>query len=88
MTTATGLRVSATGVTHLTKRPEAGYMVPGQFGAGQFSATIRLGQFGAKYDINFIENSAFIQQYSFHQSRFYISNILFFNPSCTSAIFF
>src|SRR6218665_953074 len=55
---------------------------------GQFGSTIRLGQFGAKYDINFIESSAFIQQYSFHQSRFYFSNILFFNPASNSAIFF
>src|SRR6218665_3676452 len=48
---------------------------------GQFGATIRLGQFGAKYDINFIESSAFIQQYPFHQSRFYFSKILFNNPA-------
>src|SRR6218665_312222 len=51
----------------------------GQFGVGQF---------GAKYDINFIESSAFIQRYSFHQSRFYFSKILFINPASISAIFF
>src|SRR6218665_781069 len=55
---------------------------------GQLGATIRLGQFGAKYDINFIESSAFIQQYSFHQSRFYFSKILFINPTSISAIVF
>jgi len=55
---------------------------------GQFGATIRLGQFSAKYDINFTESSAFIQQYSFHQSCFYLSNILFFNPVSISAILF
>jgi len=54
----------------------------------QFGATIRLGQFGAKYDINCIESSAFIQQYSFHQSRFYFSKILFINSASISAIFF
>jgi len=64
------------------------FPVPGQFGAGQFGATIRLGQFGAKYDMNFIENSAFIQRYSYHQSRFYFSKILFINPSSISTIFF
>jgi len=48
--------------------------VPGQFGAGHFGATIRLGQFGARYDIKFVESSVFIQQYFFHQSRFYFSN--------------
>ena len=53
---------------------------------GQFGATIRLGQFGAKYDFNFIENSAFIQQYSYHQSRFYFSNIIFINPASITAI--
>src|SRR6218665_3173962 len=47
---------------------------------GQFGATIRLGQFSAKYDINFIESSAFIQRYSFHQSRFYFSNIFSIIP--------
>src|SRR6218665_2860095 len=51
----------------------------------QFTATIRLAQFGAKYDINFIESSAFIQRYSFHQFR---SKILFINPASISAIFF
>src|SRR6218665_2464749 len=55
---------------------------------GQFGAKIRLGQFGAKYNINFIESSAFIQQYSFNQSRFYFSKILFINLVCISAIFF
>jgi len=55
---------------------------------GQFGATIRLVQFGAKYDINFIESSAFNQQYPFHQSRFYFSKILFINPASISAIFF
>src|SRR6218665_117896 len=54
----------------------------------QLGARIRLGQFGAKYDINFIENSAFIQQYSYYQSRFYFSKILFTNPASISAIFF
>ena len=86
----------------LTKGP-----VPGQFGAGQFSAdnsartirrrttrrgqfgaTIRPGQFGAKYIIiNFIENSATSQPY-FLTSRFHFSNIFFINPASISTIFF
>src|SRR6218665_3382224 len=60
----------------------------GHFGVGQFGATIRFGQFSAKYDNNFIESSAFIQQYSVHQSRFYFIKILFINPAFISAIFF
>jgi len=66
----------------------------GQFGAtiwrwtirrGQFGATIRRGQYGAIYNINVIENPAFIQQYSFRQSRFHLSNILFINITSNSA---
>ena len=44
------------------------------------------GQFGAKYNINFIENPAFIQQYSFHQSHFHFSNILLINTTSNSTI--
>ena len=48
----------------------------GQFGVGQFGATIRRGQFGANYNINFIENPAFTQRY------------FFVNPASISTIFF
>ena len=46
-------------------------MVPGQFGADNSSRTIRR----KVYVINFIENPASTQQYSFHQSQFHFSNL-------------
>src|SRR6218665_257470 len=76
--------------------------VPGQFGAGQFGAdnsaqdnsarTIRRDNLSRTirrkvYIINFIENSASTQQYSFHQSRFHFSNF-FINLASISAILF
>jgi len=47
----------------------------GQFGVGQFGAPICCGQFGAKYNINFKENPAFIHQY-FREFGLYFSKIL------------
>src|SRR6218665_3266544 len=44
----------------------------GQFGVGQFGATICCGQFGAKYNINFIENPALFTNI-FRESGLYFS---------------
>src|SRR6218665_2229 len=67
--------------------------------SGQFGATIRRGQFGANYNINFIENSAFTQRYFFvnpasmsaifffYQSSFYFANICYQSRFYFSRIF-
>ena len=70
----------------------------GQFGVGQFGTTICCGQFGAKYNINSIENPAFIHQY-FSQipplfQQYLLTNLasisatFFSNPASVSAVYF